>query len=428
MPKGDVRPTLGRGSGGWGGSGYYSYDDQGRGGSKHAWDNFFDGWSAASFAEEWLYNRDDYDYHFWLKNSVRRYRLLDIAFHRSPGYELPYDDTRAHRLVIKKHSEDVWLRFHTCLVEGYERQAALLKKEWQERADAQNGKHDAWIAQRDALRAEAELEDWKQIADVVQPTVGLFESEINSTFVPVNKVGDSGDYIDDVVEVYQGGSGWGYESRKAVGTKLQVTISLDLSNSMYYNKIHQVAANTFRDISIVLENMRAMYPDDLYTAYFTFSDDGWSWDNNKKYGRKVTSYNERRPVEGETFGDFNAIRPSKVNDWVNSSGIFEGTDTWISPLFETIEEWEKEHSDPGAMRLDIIITDAVLEHPKDIRDADVIQERRDGALQSVFLNFMPEEDWLNSTLPRRCFEVGVSADNVAGILRNILSEFLAVSI
>jgi hypothetical protein len=172
--------------------------------------------------------------------------------------------------------------------------------------------------------------------------------------------------------------------------------------------------------------MRAMYPDDLYTAYFTFSNADWFDKNN--FGRRVDSYNRKRPVEGETFGDFNKIRPSEVNGWNNYSGIFDGTDTWVSPLFEVIERWENEHSDLGAMRLDIIITDAVLEHPKDIRDADVVQQRRNGSLQSVFLNFMPEEDWLNSTLPRHCFQIGVNADNVSGILRNILSEFLAVNV
>lgn len=429
MPKGDVRPTISRGgSGSWGGSGNYSYDDEGRGSSKNLWLQFERLWTAEDFAEEWLYDRPDEDYYNWLRNSVSRYRLLDFAFQREPGYELPYDDTRAHRLIIKKHSEEVWLKFHKCLVEGYERQKELLIKVEHERAEENKGKNAAWIAQRDAARAIVDREDWEQITETVRPTVGLFESELNSTFVPVNKFGDQGDYIDDVVEVYQGGSGWGYEDKKAVGTKLQVTISLDLSNSMYYNKIHQVAAHTFRDIAIVLENMRALYPYDLYTAYFTFSDDGWSWDNNGKYGREVMGYNNNRPVEGETFGDFKDIVPSKVNKWIDSKGIFKGTDTWIAPLFEAIEGWEVDNSDPGCMRLDIIITDAVLEHPKDIRDADVIQERRDGSLQSIFLNFMPEEDWLNSTLPRRCFEVGVNADNVSGILRNILSEFLAVSI
>jgi hypothetical protein len=97
-------------------------------------------------------------------------------------------------------------------------------------------------------------------------------------------------------------------------------------------------------------------------------------------------------------------------------------------LLEEIEKWEKEESDPGAVRLDIVLTDAVFEHKKDIRESDVIQERRDGQLQTVFLNFMPEKEWLNSTLPKRCFMIKVDKDNVAGILRNVLSEFVGAQL
>lgn len=425
MAKGDVKPTKMRGSSGsWGGSYDYHYDDEGRGASKSIWEWFVDEWTAADFAEEWLYERPDNEYYNLLKNSTHRYNLMDIAFHWEPGYRLPYDDTRAHRLVVKKQSEATWLLFHKLMVEGYNRQKELMEKRRQERAQAWEGEQAAYQAQREAERAVIEREDWKEIMNTVEPTVGLFTSEINNVFVPVQKIdADEGDFIDSVVDVYQNGTGWGYEAEKAVGTKLQVTVSLDLSNSMYYNGIHRIAAQTFRDIAIVLENMRSTYQDDLYTAYFTFSDDD-IWDDKK--GRRVVQYNTR-PIAGEKFGSFNHMRPSKMKDWYGS-GPFEGTDTWIAPLLEAIETWEVENSDPGCMRLDIVLTDAVLEHPVDIRSADVIQERRDGSLQTVFLNFLPEDDWLNSTLPRRCFEVAVDANNVSGILRQILAEFLAVSI
>jgi hypothetical protein len=424
MPKGDVKPTKTTGSGGWGGSYDYHYDDEGRGRSKSIWEWFVRNWTAAEFAAEWLYTREDKEYYSLLRDSTHRYNLMDIAFHWEPGYRLPNDDTRAHRLVIKKQSEEVWLKFHKLMVEGYKRYQAELERVRQERAKERDGKHAAYMAQREAERAKVEREDWAEVMSTVDPTVGLFTSEINQVFVPVTRRdADEGDYIDDVVNTYQNGSGWGYEDQKAVGTKLQVTVSLDLSNSMYYNGIHRAAAQAFRDIAIVLENMRAMYSDDLFTAYFTFSDDDY-WDDKK--GRRVTQY-DTRPIVGEKFGSFTHMTPSKMKDWYGS-GPFEGTDTWVAPLFEAIERWEVDESDPGCMRLDIIITDAVLEHPTDIRKSDVIQERRDGSLQTVFLNFLPEEDWLNSTLPRRCFEVAVNENNISGILRQILAEFLSVSI
>lgn len=425
MAKGDVKPTVSRSYGGsWGGSSDYYYDDEGRGASKSIWEWFVENWEAAEYKEEWLYSLTDSEYYSLLKNSTTRYNLMDITFHWEPGYKLPYDDTRAHRLVIKKQSEEAWLKFHKLLVDGYNRRRETLEQVQRERAVELDGKHAAYQAQREAQRAVIERENWEQVMATVTPTVGLFTSEINNVFVPVNRIdADEGDYIDNVVNTYQNGSGWGYEDTKAVGTKLQVTVSLDLSNSMFYNGIHRTAAQTFRDIAIVLENMRAMYQQDLFTAYFTFSDDNF-WDDKK--GREVRQYNTR-PVAGESFGDFSMMRPSEINGWPGE-GPFDGTDTWIAPLFEAIEAWEVKESDPGCMRLDIIITDAVLEHPKDIRDADAIQERRDGSLQTVFLNFLPEEDWLNSTLPRRCFEVAVDESNISGILRQILAEFLAVSI
>ena len=425
MAKGDVKPTLYRGGrGSWGGSSSYFYDDEGRGTSKDLWEWFVENWEAADYEEEWLYTHTDARYYQFIKASTTRYNLMDIAFYWSPGYKLPYDDTRAHRLVVKKHSEEAWLKFHKLMVQGYDRHKEHLIKVEQERAKERDGQWAAYRAQREAEQAIIERENWAEIMDTVTPTVGLFTSEINNVFVPVQKIdADEGDFIDNVVNVYQNGSGWGYEDEKAVGTKLQVTLSLDLSNSMFYNGIHRVAAQTFRDMAIVLENMRAMYQNDLYTAYFTFSDDNY-WDDLK--GRRVRILSAR-PVAGESFGDFKLMTPSEVKGW-RGEGPFSGTDTWVSPLLEAIENWEVQNSDPGCMRLDIVITDAVLEHPKDIRDADAIQERRDGSLQTVFLNFMPEEEWLNSTLPRRCFEVAVDENNISGILRQILAEFLAVSI
>ena len=121
------------------------------------------------------------------------------------------------------------------------------------------------------------------------------------------------------------------------------------------------------------------------------------------------------------------MRPSVINQW-HGDGIFTGTDTWFAPLFKMIEDWEVKDSDAGAVRLDIVITDAVFEHKTDIRECDTIQERRNGNLQTVILNFMPEKDWVNSTLPKRCFMLKVDAGNVAGILRNVLTEFVGAYI
>jgi hypothetical protein len=157
----------------------------------------------------------------------------------------------------------------------------------------------------------------------------------------------------------------------------------------------------------------------LFTAYFTFSEDSW---NGK--GKQVR---DMKFGEGDEFNNFNHFRPSEVKGWYGH-GPYDGTDTFITPLFERIEKWEAAESDPGAIKLDIILTDAVLEHASDIREAAVVMERRDGALQAILLNFMPEGQWHDATLPRRCVQYPANKDNIDGMLRNLLSEFVAIQL
>jgi len=107
---------------------------------------------------------------------------------------------------------------------------------------------------------------------------------------------------------------------------------------------------------------------------------------------------------------------------------FTGEDTWISPLFEEIEKWENRYSDPGAARLDIIITDAVLEHEKDIREASRIQEHRNGNLQTVLLNFLPMDDWGDGSIPKRCTQYSANAENIGGMLRQIVQDFISTQL
>ena len=42
------------------------------------WEEFESAWMLEGYAEEWLYDRPDGDYYNWLRNSVRRYRLIDF--------------------------------------------------------------------------------------------------------------------------------------------------------------------------------------------------------------------------------------------------------------------------------------------------------------------------------------------------------------
>lgn len=416
MPARDVRPIVSRyrrGSYSRGGGNYY--DDEGRGASRDLWEWFQEYFNSEPTLEH-LLDIDDRMCYQCLSRSVSRYGLVDIAYMWEPGWK-PGQDTRAHKLVLSKLPESDWVLFHLHLVEGYKRHVAALELELHERAERQNAEYAAYQIRAEAERIELARRDQEIVQKVVDITEGTLQAELDKVFVFDDKVGNYGDWIEDVVDTYQDGSGFGCEVDKATGIKLQITLNLDLSNSMFYNGVHQIAAIVYRDLGLALKALKVQYSD-LYVGFFTFSEDGW-----EGKGKKVCRLEVKNPKEDDYFQEFRDYRPSVIERWYRE-GKFTGTDTWLSPLFQHIEEWERENSDPGAMKLDILITDAVVEHKKDIREADVIQERRDGSLQSVFLNFLKPKDAINSTLPKHCFQVFVDKDNVSGILRNVISEFV----
>lgn len=422
MPARDVRPTVSRYRGGGYGGGRSSqryYDDEGRGESKDIWE-WFKSYFEADPTLDHLLAIDELRCYQLIKNSTDRHGLMDIAFYWTPGWKAPDQDTRAHRLVLHYHlTEDNWKTFHEHLVKNYDAHKETIKKEEHERAERWDGEHAAYQSRMEAERIQRDEQDKLAIHEIVEITAGTLSSELNQVFISTDKVGNEGDWIEEMVDTYQDGSGFGYEADKATGIKLQITLSLDLSNSMYYNGVHREAAGAFRDLGMSLKALKSAYQDDLYVAFFTFSEDEW-----EGKGKRVVRLEIPQTTEDKTyFQPFTDYRPSVINGWYKE-GVFGGTDTWMAPLFEKIEKWEKAASDPGAVKLDIVITDAVLEHKKDLKESDVIQERRDGSLQTVFLNFLSAEESINSSLPKRCYQVHVDKDNVAGTLRNVISEFV----
>lgn len=420
-PSGDVKTTISRGRGGWRGGGGSFYDDQGRGVSKSVWEWFQENWEKAKFEKNWLMALPDSDYYRLVKSSTYRYGIMDITHLNYPGWS-EHSDTRAHKLVVKKHDEQTWVEFFEIMMAGYERHKAYRIKVAQEQATKMEGEQAAYRAQREAEKVQLEKDEWEHTTKVINTTAGVIMADLENTAWAIkDKVGRDGDWIENIGDTYIDGSGFGYEIERAVGVKLQVTVSLDLSNSMLYNQIAVAAGNAFRDICLSLKAVKEQLPDDMFVGFFTFSEDDY-------WGTKRGMRAVRLESSSTTFGEVNEFRPHKLKDYWNLKRLFDGEDTYITPLLREIFAWECKYSDPGAIKLDIVITDAVLEHKRDIQAASVIQETRDGRLQTVLLNFMPEEDWLGSTLPSRCVMVKVDEDNIAGILRNILYEFVGVNL
>ena len=67
---GDVKPTVGRGRGSWGGSQRY-YDDGGRGTSKSAWERFKEAWDVAPDKKLFLFGLTDHDCYDYLRTGCR---------------------------------------------------------------------------------------------------------------------------------------------------------------------------------------------------------------------------------------------------------------------------------------------------------------------------------------------------------------------
>ena len=425
MARGDVKTSRSRGYSGGGGS-YTEYDDEGRGRSKIMWEAFQRNFELNGYNCNWLFGEkwqplDGYQH---ITYTTYRYNVADGPryWHSHESYDMTQEqwerrlveeDSRMARLIKQKCGDKVWLAFYKSLLDLYNEHKKELERNQAER-------NVYWNLQQSAERAKqivVKREETEAILKDVELVAGALRSDFEEALRYREAYGlRDGDWLDDPVEAVTVGYGFGEEIRERAGVRLQVTVSLDMSNSMRYNNIAGSAVLVFRDLFLALKGLQEENESDMFTAAFTFSDG----DDGKGASRAdhVPSY----PQEGDLPYGMNRFR--KLDSW---SG-FQGEDTWLYPLFEQIEKWENNHSDPGAVRLDLVITDAVLEHPKDIRESDKIQERRDGAMQTVLLNLLPEKEWVNSTLPLRCVQYPVNVDNIGGVLRQVLSEFLSVHI
>lgn len=303
-------------------------------------------------------------------------------------------------------------------------EAAKLEHERKLARMASDGTLDAYL-ESERLKKQAEDERMQQI--VLERTqrkelerlemssdarlmAGSIQTEFASAIGWRERYGQQeGDWLDDPVSALTTGYGFGEEVRTSRGIKLQVNLCLDCSNSMVHNRTSDVAQQTIQDMYLGMRMAAQQMPDDSLKVNV------WTWarGDDGKSVRHITSDDNMRRTADDPMGALNGW-------WAD----FDGEDTWISPLLERLEKWENSHGDPGACRLDIIISDGVLEHATDARKGDEIQERRDGSLQTVVLNFLPMEDWSDSRVPKRCVQYPATPDNLMGLMRSVLGQWL----
>lgn len=446
MARGDSRPYRGRG-GGWGGGGS-SYDDEGRGTSKSVWERFQRQYTESGFSFDWAMHIDNRFCYDLIRDTTSRFNLYDgpTYWNRrdSRGSEwvlarMKENDSRVSRIVIKHNGLEKWLKVYDHILEGYE----LWEAEQEERRRVSRLKYEkeraeeAIIATRIAKQIREEEHD--QISQAVELTAGALQTDMYQIMLHRDAYGlRDGDWIDDVAGAYMGVGGFAEEQHhyQSGNIKVQITLSLDKSSSMRNNGLDESARQVFVEAGLALRQLREQYPNDVYTAYFTFADGEngdrveqlgtkWDWESGSLIPVDYSNEDEYSIYE---FNKFRRI-PSKYDtNGYYYENVFTGYDTYFHPLFKAIKKWEDKDSVPGAVRLDLIITDAVIEHASDIRESNQIQANRNGNLQTVLLNLLPEREWVNSSLPYKCTQYGVNKDNLAGVLRTLLSEFLSLYI
>lgn len=261
------------------------------------------------------------------------------------------------------------------------------------------------MSKREAVAWRREHDLDQEFNEKVNVQVGDFVSELATAIRYREKTGlHEGDWVEDPERVFTDHRVFGEEVAIAAGVKMQITVSIDGSRSMHANGIMGKAGAAFAALHKMIVAAQAELPEgSIIYAPFTFAHDGYQDKGKRAY----------------QLGGASALAYADENVWVGN-----GTDTWIYPLFECIEKWEAANSDPSIYRLDIIITDGVLEHPKDVVKANEIQERRNGRLSTVMLNFLPTREWGQYRLPERCVQYAVTRDNVSQTMRKVIAESL----
>lgn len=339
---------------------------------------------------------------------------------------MPYSDTKTRKVRGKSWTqadERRWLADQKRQRKAdekakleFEREVAKMKRQ---------GTYEAYLeTEKQKKQAEEESHkqwvlDQKQRLDKVRINksadarlmAGQLQSEFASAIGWRDRFGQpEGDWLDDPVEALTTGYGFGEEVRTSRGIKMQVNLCLDCSNSMVHNRLDNTAKETIQNFYLGLRMASSQLPTGSLVVNV------WTWANGDD-GRSVSHVNSKSEEEKYADSPMGAL---EYNYWAQ----FDGEDTWISPLLDRLERWENRYGDPTAFRLDIVITDGVLEHPTDAREGDKIQERRDGALQTVVLNFLPVEDWSDSRVPKRCVQYPATDDNLVGLMRGVLGAWL----
>lgn len=333
---------------------------------------------------------------------------------------------------ITRHGKKDWQRIQAELTEACIQDISKRVEEAlaEEQADRHRRNEDRersnreWQAEQAVIaeaRKQAEYERKEGIVQSAQLMLGSLQSETAEVFQRRERYElDQGDYLEDPVSSRLRSGGWIEDTTRRGGFKLQLTMSLDVSNSNWYNGVAPHSIKAFQELVLAARALKEEQPDSVsYSAWlFSKNRDGKGVEQLLDY-TKEWSYDGQvqKPIEDPLK------ETAKLFGHENREPSWAGEDSYIYPLLQAIANWEADEVEAGAVKLDIILSDGVFERKVDIATADDIQARR-GQVHTVVLNFMPEEQWFEGRLPFQVVQYSVTSDNVQGILRLVLAQFL----
>lgn len=298
------------------------------------------------------------------------------------------------------------------------------------------GRKQAW-GQNRINEVKQQAEDLEQAAESESNLdVGDFLSELTTAITYKAKANlTEGDWLEDPERAYTDGYAFGQEIRTAIQGKLQISLSLDCSTSMWVNQIMKYAGPTFAKMDAVIRKAIADVPEGalVYDAFIfherahrlpqsfiqRFHGQGQKLARGPRAGSVAMSW----PVHPYDEDVAKAIELGEIPANFNRANFFmSGTKTKIASLFGMLREWEERFSDPTAKRLDIVLTDGVLDDIDDVKEASRIQEIRNGDLTTVCLNFLPPHEWGGNPMPDRVIQYAVNAENLSARLRDMITE------
>jgi hypothetical protein len=283
-----------------------------------------------------------------------------------------------------------------------------------QRAEWDAKQHAAQIAQQEAhqqLQKQYEAQHQERIAVQVADVnlmAGYLTTEV-ATAVKRHERYDlyDGEWLEDPVDAMTINKGFAEEYNKPHGVRMMVNLCLDSSNSMRHNNLATVSLQTLKQMWVMLRLVERDLPAGMLQTNVWF----WArYEDGKGAYQRLDAHD---PVDTMERG----IE-------VLSSASFNGEDTWIAPLFKRIEAWENDSDAQSYHRLDIVITDGVLEHPTDIREASEVQMRRNGSLQTDMFNFLPSEEWGDFPVPKRCVQYEANPDNLLPLMRQVFGDWV----